>query len=64
MDEDKRKLAEHILNRLEGQRFADWYNTGNFNDYISGSRARGLPLLTREQILDDITKMFPFFNKA
>ena len=43
-----------ILNALEGRRFADWYNTGKFNAYISGE----LPQVTKEEIIEDIKRLF------
>ena len=48
------QLAEKILNTLERQWFADWYNTGNFDKYISGD----LPPVSKEQIIADVKKMF------
>ena len=46
--------AEKILNTLELQRFADWYNSGRFNAYISGD----LPTVSKEDIINDIKRMF------
>lgn len=46
--------AEQILSTLERQKFADWYNSGNFDNYISGD----LPPVLKEQIIQDIIKLF------
>ncbi len=50
----KNVTAEDILNTLEKQRFADWYNNGRFDSYICGD----LPKISKEEILDDVKKMF------
>ncbi len=50
MNEDE--IAEKILNTLESQRFADWYNTGKFDEYISGDGTK------KERIIGDIKRMF------
>ncbi len=49
---DKDKIAEIILETITGQKFADWYNTGRFDEYIADST------ITKEEILEDIKKMF------
>jgi hypothetical protein len=36
MDKKQKEIAEKVLNMLEGQKFADWYNSGHFDAYISG----------------------------
>jgi hypothetical protein len=53
-EEITNKNAMEILNALEGRRFADWYNTGKFNAYISGE----LPQVTKEEIIEDIKRLF------
>lgn len=59
MNEEQQKLAEKILETLNGQRFADWYNTGRFDTYISGEYPKEDPRQpTKEQILADIVKLF------
>lgn len=50
----KRKLIQNILNRLSSKKFADWYNSGNFDRWISGD----LPALEDEQISKDIESLF------
>lgn len=47
-------IEEKILATLESQKFADWYNTGNFDKYISGDA----PTITKEEILAEIKKLF------
>jgi hypothetical protein len=46
-----------ILDLLSSQRFADWYNTGKFDAYITGGE---MPDETpsKATILADIKKMF------
>lgn len=45
---------QKILNLLEKQRFADWYNKGGrFDDYITGE----LNAPSKEEILEDLKKM-------
>jgi hypothetical protein len=46
--------AETILRLLTSQDFADWYNKGRFDSYITGSE----PPISKTEILDDIQKMF------
>ena len=33
--EQEAAIASTILNRLESRRFSEWYNTGNFDKYIT-----------------------------
>lgn len=47
-------IQEIILEAIQGQKFADWYNTGRFDDYITGQE----PKITKEEILKDIVKIF------
>jgi hypothetical protein len=52
---NKKEIAIRILNRLESQKFADWYNPGGkFDDYITGE----LKAPTKQEILNEIEKMF------
>jgi len=52
-------IAEKILDVLNGQRFATWYNQGNFDSYISGTYEQGDPRQpTKEQILVEIKNHF------
>ena len=52
---NKREIAIRILNTLEKQRFSDWYNDGgDFDRYITCDD----PAPTKEQILENIEKMF------
>ena len=54
----KEALNEIILNALETQKFADWYNNGNFDKWISGdgNLITGTP--SKEQIEKDIERLF------
>lgn len=48
-----------VLERLNSQKFADWYNSGRFDSWITGEFPEGDPRrITQEQILDDIKQMF------
>jgi hypothetical protein len=49
---EKKEMVNIILNRLEGQTFADWYNNGGFDDWITGDDK------DREKIEKDVAKMF------
>jgi hypothetical protein len=50
---------EHILNVLGSQRFADWYEDGNFGAYIRGDYPKDDPHQpTEEKIIADIRRMF------
>ena len=51
---NKKQLAEVILEGLERQRFNDWYDGGDFEDYITGEK--GAP--SKEKILEDILRLF------
>jgi hypothetical protein len=51
---NKKQLAEKILMALERQRFANWYNNGDFDKFISGD----LDALSREEILEQIIFLF------
>lgn len=52
-------MAIQILNRLESQRFADWYNRGRFDSYIQVDYPKGdVRHVSKELILEDIEKMF------
>ncbi len=52
-------IAEKILNGLEKQKFADWYNDGSFMDYISGTYPKEDPKCpTKEKIIEDIKRLF------
>jgi hypothetical protein len=53
-EEVANKTAMEILNTLEGQRFADWYNTGKFDHFIRDD----LPTITQEEIIKDIKRLF------
>ena len=56
---NKREIAIRILNTLEKQRFSDWYNDGgDFDRYITCDD----PAPTKEQILENIEKMFNLFQ--
>lgn len=46
-------VAKLILEGLSRQKFADWYNTGRFDDYITGEKP-----LSEQEILADIVKLF------
>jgi hypothetical protein len=50
----KSEIAESILSRLESKRFAEWYNNGAFDHYISGD----LPTVSKEEILAAVKDMF------
>lgn len=52
-------LAEHILAVLESQKFAQWYNHGQFNEYATGEYTMDSDSLpTKTQILDYIERIF------
>jgi hypothetical protein len=51
---NNQEIAKKILNALELQKFADWYNAGNFDHWISGD----LPTISDEQILEEIKEIF------
>lgn len=57
MNEEQRKKAEAIMGVLQGQRFADWYLTGNMDLYIheGPSEQYGVP---KETVLRDIVRIF------
>lgn len=50
----KQTIAEIILDGLEKQTFADWYNKGHFDAYISGD----IPPISKEVVIADIKKLF------
>lgn len=50
----KKEVAEIIANGLEKQRFADWYNNGNFEVFITDSMGG----VTKETVLSDIERIF------
>jgi hypothetical protein len=50
-------IAKNILNTLQSQRFADWYNGGRFEDYISRCGPEN-EQITKEEICEDIIKLF------
>lgn len=52
--------AENILKTLETQNFADWYNAGTFDSYITGEKSHLMPTEEQKQkiIIPDIIKMF------
>ena len=54
------ELAEKILEALEKQRFADWYNTGGrFDSYITCEYPEESPEhVTRAAVLNDIKRLF------
>lgn len=47
-------LAKQILETLSKQTFANWYNLGRFDDYITGE----LPRVSEDEILSDIVELF------
>jgi hypothetical protein len=55
-----RELLSKILSLLERQKFADWYNTGNFDAYITGDmeHSKGITYEeAKEIVLTDLQKM-------
>lgn len=48
-------IARAIYNTLSRQKFADWYQSGDFDAHISGADS----CKSREAILEDIKKLFP-----
>lgn len=56
----KRELTMNdvILQVLSSQKFADWYLTGRFDEFISDGT------VSKEEILQDIEKMFKTKNPA
>lgn len=57
MNARQKKMAEKILNTLEGARFEDWYK-GLFEDYIGDSDPKYNGGQTKETVLDKITELF------
>ena len=57
MNAKQKKLAEKILDTLEGARFEDWYN-GLFEDYIGDSDPKYNGGQTNETVLVKITELF------
>jgi hypothetical protein len=53
MNNIQREIAEKILTMLERQRFADWYNDGQFNDFITSAE----PKPSREDVLLEIVRL-------
>jgi hypothetical protein len=49
------EIAEKILEGISKQKFYDWYNEGNFSEYIDPPEKR---VITKEKILKDIKKLF------
>lgn len=48
-----------VLERLNSEQFAQWYNSGRFDSWITGEFPKDDPRrITQEQILDDIIEMF------
>jgi hypothetical protein len=60
MDQKQKKAALKILNRLESQKFADWYKEdGRFDDYITVAYPKGDEQhVSKEDILEDIVQLF------
>jgi hypothetical protein len=57
----KRTIALAILSRLESQQFADWYNSGDFDDWITGDMAYEQKITSaeaKEKILGQIEETF------
>jgi hypothetical protein len=52
--QEKTEVIEKILSTLSRQKFADWYNTGNFDKWITGD----LPKVPQNQVKKDIAQMF------
>lgn len=60
-NDETRQMAEKILSTLEGQRFTDWYNNGEFDAFITGDLTHDLectPTQARERILEQIIRLF------
>lgn len=53
------QIAEHILNKLDKQRFADWYDS-RFIDYISDSKGP----VSKQDVLEDIVNLFDIKSLA
>lgn len=47
------EVLEKVLRMLERQTFADWYNSGRFDTYITG----GENVPSRDEILKDLSNM-------
>lgn len=64
--QDKEELITKILWTLESRRFASWYNSGNFDAYISGFETKDIKIVEKgsdrdenlKVIRKDIEKMF------
>lgn len=50
----KQIIIQKIKDALSQQRFADWYNSGNFDKWIRGD----LPEVTDKTIEQDIARLF------
>lgn len=57
MNEDQ--VIEKIFQTLLRQKFADWYNSGRFDQWISGD----LPGIEDEEIKEDIRNLFGLKNE-
>jgi len=60
MNLKKKKITPmDVLERLNSEKFNQWYNSGNFNSWVTGEFPKEDPRrITQEQILDDIIQMF------
>lgn len=59
MNRTTKETAVKILETLERRKFAEWYNRGRFDSYITGEYPAGHHLeITKEMILEDIVKLF------
>ena len=59
MNTKQKALAKKILMGLERQSFADFYNSGMFDDYVTGAYPEGHPKRpTEEQVLEQIVRLF------
>lgn len=57
--EEQEKAATRILNTLERQSFAAWYQSGRFDHYLRVEVEHGKPgHISKREILQDITKKF------
>lgn len=54
MTKEQEAIAKKIFETINRQNFADWYNRGRFDDYITCEI--GAP--TKEQLLQDIVDLF------
>lgn len=57
MTEDEKLLARKLESIFSGQSFYDWYISGRYYAYISGTSKEEEKVPSKDEILEDITQM-------